>query len=353
MAPITLQVLRGLTEGSTPSPITARGLFPDPLNPHNPSSPFYTGTPMPRPPPQDENIEAPPGLNMDKTPAICILLFAVGISLYALACRIGADWATRRWNRNKRPYPEERTVRLQTAGFFVLFFFTGPVLLVWWAVQLLAKALLHWLHSAAPTAAAAASGDGPTTYTVTDAASLADATISTSSLSVLVGDDSLSIIDLREDREFEEVDTEAQQQRRQEDIYRLNQDSSMFRRALVTLAGLPPLRAGRPSWAAQNRQQSERRRRERRRRRRQQQQQQQAPRDIGSPLPVYDGARLPPYEAVLEEDAVARRERRNDGFAEQRVLGGVEALSSVQWCTDEVRLPPPAYHSVGATVGGV
>ncbi|KAK7948764.1 uncharacterized protein PG986_009650 [Apiospora aurea] len=282
---------------------------------------------------------------MDKTPAICILLFAVGIGLYSLACRIGADCTTLSWNRNKRPYPDERTVGLQTAGFFLLFFCTGPVLLVGWAVQLLAKALLHWLSSAPTAAAAAAAASGDDSTSITGAATLsrADATLSTSPLSVVVGENHVSIIDLREDRVLEEGDAEAQQQRRREDIYRLHQgSSSMLRRALVAFAGLPPLRAGRSSWAAQNRLESERRRRERRRRRRQQQL--QAPRDTGSPLPTYDGARLPPYEAVLEEDAVARRERRGDGFAEQRVLGGLEALSSVQCCGEELRLPPPAYH---------
>ncbi|KAK8077946.1 hypothetical protein PG996_004116 [Apiospora saccharicola] len=283
-----------------------RWAYPDPLNPANPSSPFYTGRPIP----QELPSSPPPSSDWDPVKTLALSLVA-----YVSFANAGAALTMSCWNKDKRPYPSAWDLTLQWIVFFAIWVVTLPLIPVLFGLQLLVQAFVYWRYST-PAAYVADDNDNDNDDTTAD----------------LEGQEL--------QRHIDALDTE------------IASNTSMFRRVLVAFVGLPPLRAGKLTWAAENRRQSMQAREERRAERRRRQQ-------AYWTLPPYDGVVLPPYETLVVEtetdDSTATTAATNQnqgdadgGFTRERVVGGSEALSSTsqQGGADlsTAPSPPPAYH---------
>lgn len=274
-----------------------RWVLPALLNPYHPSSPFYIDVPMLRllPSPSPPLPPPPPEWNATKTLAICAIAY-VGL------CNAGVAITMTYWNKDRRPHPRSLSLAFQWSAFFALWAVALPVVPVLFSLQLLVRAFLYWRYSLPASA----------------------------------------------------EDLEGQELERHIDALDTTIDGgrSRFHRALVAFVGAPPLRAGKLSWAAENRWRALRARQARRAERR-------ARLQAFWTLPPYDGVVLPPYETVVvEPETVVGAADADDatsaapgqgggdgGFAEERVVGGCEAsFSESQVGAATVRPPPPAYH---------
>lgn len=241
---------------------------------------------------------------------------AISLVAYVSLCNFGTALTMAYWNKNKRPYPRSWVLTLQWLAILAIWVVTVPVLPVHGALQLLVQAFLYWRYAL------------PARFPGTTAAS----------------DDDLG----------------GQELHRQIDAYDARvEGTGRVHRALVAFVGLPPLRAGKLSWAAANRlasfQAREQERAERRARRL----------DFWT-LPPYDGVVLPPYETVAVElegtaidtsaattaAATPNHGDGGEGFVQQSVVGGggEESSSTRQEGTERVLSSPPAYQAACTAV---
>ncbi|KAK8093996.1 hypothetical protein PG997_000681 [Apiospora hydei] len=126
--------------------------------------------------------------------------------MYICVCFSLAGYTTVRWNEHKHYSIPTRLWTAQWQGFFFLFIFTMPIIPVLWGFQLFVNACLH--YGGTPSSNPSAS-----TRTVQD-------------------------------------DLEGQQS--PDDGIYTTEGRGVIHKALVKFVGLPPLRAGVPSWAEQN-----------------------------------------------------------------------------------------------------